>query len=112
MDIETFREYCLSFPNATEKMPFEKFARGRMAILVFYVGGHMFCYFDINDFTSITVKCQPEKIAELKERFNAVGKPYNGNPKYWISIRLDDDMSDDDIRRLVRSSYTIVSKRK
>lgn len=91
-------------------MPFEKFAKGRMAILVFYVTGHMFCYFDIDNFSSITVKCQPERIAELKERYSAVGKPYNGNPKYWIGIHLGGDMADDDVLALVTNSYKLVKR--
>ena len=54
MDIEGFREYCLSLPGVSEGTPFEKFSRGKFTILVFYVCGHMFCYFNIDDFSSIT----------------------------------------------------------
>ena len=54
MDIEGFREYCLSLPGVSEGTPFEKFKRGKFTILVFYVSGHMFCYFNIDD-----VKCDP-----------------------------------------------------
>jgi len=74
MNIEEFRDFCLSLPDVTEATPFEKFSKGKFTILVFYVNGHghtgprrMFCYFNVDDFTSITVKCQPDKIAELKE---------------------------------------------
>ena len=69
MNIEELREYCLSLPGVTEATPFEKFSRGKFTILVFYVGGHMFCYFNIDDFTSITIKGDPLAIAELKERY-------------------------------------------
>ena len=36
MDIEGFREYCLSLPGVSEGTPFEKFSRGKFTILVFY----------------------------------------------------------------------------
>ncbi|MGP1435396.1 MAG: MmcQ/YjbR family DNA-binding protein [Phocaeicola sp.] len=111
MNIEELRDYCLSLPNVTEATPFEKFSKGKFTILVFYIGNHMFCYFNVDDFTSITVKCKPEKIAELKERYAAVDEPYNGNKKYWISLRLNEDLDDDHIKELVRNSYNLVKKR-
>lgn len=66
MDIQSFRDYCLSLPMVTEATPFDKFSRGRFSILVFYVNSHMFCYFNIDDFTQITVKCDPAMIDYLK----------------------------------------------
>jgi len=117
MNIEEFRDFCLSLPDVTEATPFEKFSKGKFTILVFYVNGHghtgprrMFCYFNVDDFTSITVKCQPDKIAELKEHYAAVGEPYNGNKKYWITIQLNSDLDDDKIRELVKNSYNLVKK--
>ena len=108
MNIEEFREYCLSLPGVTEGTPFEKFSRGKFTILVFYVGGHMFCYFNIDDFTSITVKCDPAEMAELKERYQAIGEPYNGNKRYWISVSLNSDVDDAVLKRLVKASYELV----
>lgn len=111
MDIEEFRNYCLSFPGSEEKAPFEKFFHGTHSFLAFYVKGKMFCYFEIDRFDSCTIKCSPEKIGELTAVYEAVERPYNCNPKYWISIRFNMDMPDDEIKRLVRQSYDIVSQR-
>ena len=105
------REYCLSLPGVTEATPFEKFSKGRFTILVFYVSGHMFCYFNIDDFSSITVKCDPTAIAELKDRYEAVGEPFNGNKRHWISVQLGQDIPDDEIRALVRNSHELVAKK-
>lgn len=108
MNIEDFREYCLSLPGTTEGTPFEKFSKGKFTILVFYVNGHMYCYFNIDDFSAITIKCEPERIAQLKERYMAVTEPYNGNKKHWISITLHADMPDNEILALVRNSHHLV----
>jgi len=108
MNIEDFRNYCLSLPDVTEATPFEKFSRGRFTILVFYVNSHMFCYFNIDEFTAITIKCDPKDMANLKERYQAVGEPFNGNKRYWISVQLGMDVSDDEIRAMVRNSYELV----
>lgn len=66
MNIEEFRDYCLSFEGVTEKMPFGKFARRYDSILVFYVLDHMFCLADIDNFTSVTVKSTPDEVEEIK----------------------------------------------
>jgi len=108
MNIEEFREFCLSLPYSSEKLPFQAF-RGAQSILAFYVQGRIFGFFDIDRFNACTIKCNPNQIDELKARYMAVGAPYNMSPKHWISIRFDDDMPDDEIKRWVRNSYNIVS---
>ena len=66
MNIEDYREYCLSLgADVEEKLPFQKFKNGE-GVLVFYVMGHMFSFFDCNDFSVISLKCQPERIDDLK----------------------------------------------
>lgn len=62
MNIEELRDYCLSLGNVTEKIPFGEFARKYDSLLVFYVGGHMFCMADMDNFDSITVRSTPEEI--------------------------------------------------
>ena len=107
MNIEEFREYCLSLPDVTEATPFEKFSKGRFTILVFYLGGHMFCYFNVDDFSNITIKCHPSEMAELKEHYQAIGEPLNGDRRYWISVQPNMDIHDEELKELVRKSYEI-----
>jgi predicted DNA-binding protein (MmcQ/YjbR family) len=84
MNIEDYREYCLSLStDIEEKLPFQKFKSGE-GVLVFYVMGHMFSFFDCNDFSVISLKCQPERIEDLKAQHECIGNPYNESPKHWI----------------------------
>lgn len=108
MDIESFRNYCLSLGEVEERLPFEKFFRGRHSFLAFYAGGRMFCFFDIDRFDCCTLKCPPAEVEPLKEAYQAVGKPYNCSPKHWISVRLGGDVDDALLRRLVRQAYETV----
>ena len=108
MNIEDFRNHCLGLPGVTEATPFEKFSRGKYTILVFYVSGHMFCYFNIDTFDAITIKVAPTELVELKERYQAVGAPLNGNPKYWASVRMGMDLTDAQVLHLVEKSYELV----
>ena len=109
MNIEELRDFCLSLPGVTEATPFEKFSRGKFTILVFYVSGHMFCYFNIDDFSSITVKCSPDEMVELKERYQGIGEPFNGDKRHWISVHLGQDVPDDVVKALVSKSHGLVA---
>ena len=101
MNIEEFRDYCLSLPGVTEATPFEKFSRGKFTI-----------YFNIDDFTAITVKCAPAEMGELNEHYQAIGEPFNGDKRYWISVQLGQDVPDDEVKALVRKSYELVKSKK
>lgn len=62
MNIEDYREYYLSLgEDMEEKLPFTAF-RYASGVLVFYVHGHMFSFFDCDNFSVITLKCQPEPV--------------------------------------------------
>ncbi len=107
MNIEDYREFCLSLgDDVEEKLPFTAFQYAS-GVLAFYVQGHMFSFFDCDQFSIITLKCQPERIGELKAEHGCIGKPYNLSPRYWIGV--DVNLAPDDLlRELTRNSYQIV----
>lgn len=111
MNVEEFRDFCLSQPDSSEKMPFQDFCSAQ-SILAFYVCGKIFCFLDIDTFDACTIKCSPDIIDELKASYMAVGLPYNMNRRYWISIRFNEDMPDEMIKRMVSDSYSLIKSRK
>lgn len=108
MNIEDFREYCLSMEGVTEKMPFGKFARRYDSILVFYVLDHMFCFIDIDDFTFVNARSTPEEIEEIRMSHLSVERPINQSLRHWIQLNFNGDFSDNDIYKLVSRAYDIV----
>ena len=110
MDIESYRDCCLSLgDDVEEKLPFQKFKNGE-GVLVFYVMGHMFSFFDCNDFTVVSLKCQPERIDDLKSRHDCIGNPYKESSKHWIGV--DPTVAPNDlVEGLTRNSYEIVKKK-
>ena len=109
MNIEELRNYCLSLGEVDEKLPFSKF-KGGDTVLVFYVNGHMFCYFDIEAYEVVSVKCQPERISDLFECHSCLGSPFNMSPKHWIGIRIK-ECDDALVKELVGNSYEIVKNK-
>ncbi len=107
MNVEDYRDYCLSLgSDVEERLPFTafKYADG---VLAFYVHGHMFSFFDCDNFGIVTLKCQPERIEELKAQYGSVGSPYNLSPKHWIGVDAQ-TAPDDLLQELTRNSYEIV----
>lgn len=107
MNIEDYRDYCLSLgADVEEKLPFTAFHYAS-GVLVFYVHGHMFSFFDCDNYGVITLKCQPERIEELQVEHSCIGKPFNMSAKHWIGIDAA-TAPDDLLRELTRNSYEIV----
>ena len=107
MNIEDYREFCLSLgDDVEEKLPFTAFHHAS-GVLVFYVHGHMFSFFDCDHFNVITLKCQPDRIDELRAAHDCIVKPFNMSPKHWLGIDTN-TAPDDLLQELTRNSYEIV----
>ena len=107
MNVEQLREYCLSQGGVEEKIPFGKFARRYDSTLVFYVMGHMFCMFDLDDFTWVAVHSTAEEMEEIAMKHTAV-LPGRKNMRLWLRIALGGDIPDTMILSLVSRAYDIV----
>ena len=87
MNVEEFREYCLSLPGVSEKMPFPNVAdRYSRDVLCFYVGDKWFCFVNIEVFDFCCIKCRPEESTELRARYEGVKPGWHMNKKYWNSV--------------------------
>ncbi|MEM6299979.1 MAG: MmcQ/YjbR family DNA-binding protein [Bacteroidota bacterium] len=99
MNIEEFRDFCLSFPATTEDMPFDN------KVLTFKVLGKIFALTDIDAFDSINLKCDPEVAEELRAKYPSVQPGYHMNKKHWNTIILDGELDDRQLRHWIRHSY-------
>lgn len=103
MNIEEYREYCLTKPGTSEGTPFGP------DTLVFKVMGKMFALTGIEHFDFINLKCDPEYAIELREQFDGSIRPgYHMNKKQWNSVDTDGSVPDDKIRHLIDHSYQLV----
>jgi len=109
MDLETFRNHCLSLKQANEKMPFDKAkADYDKNLLVFSVFDKWFCFFNVDAFDFCDIKCNPEESEELQNNYKGVKPGYHMNKKHWISIYFNQDVPDSKILELVTKSYDLV----
>lgn len=109
MNVEEFREYCLSFKGVQEKMPFldvaDQYSRD---VLCFYVGSKWFCFVNIEVFDFCCLKCEPERNLELQETYQGIKPGWHMNKRHWMSVHFNQDVPDNMVKELVRQSYDIV----
>lgn len=102
MNAVHFLDFCLSKKGATDSFPFDE------KTLALKVGGKIFALTDIDNFTAINLKCDPERAIELRETFQGVKSGFHMNKKHWNTVRVDADLSDKLIEELIDHSYCLV----
>jgi predicted DNA-binding protein (MmcQ/YjbR family) len=102
MNIEFFREYCLTKPGVTEDTPFDPDK------LCFRVGNKIFAIIDIERFESVNLKCDPEKAILLREKHNGIKPGYHMNKKHWNTVSFDGSVPSPLLLELVDHSYNLV----
>jgi len=104
MNIEEYRDFCLSFPGVSEAFPFDS------QTLVFKVMGKMFALTDVDEFKSINLKADPTYSIELRELYSGIKPGYHMNKKHWNTIETDGSVADELLYKLIKDSYTLVAK--
>src|SRR5579864_3526411 len=100
MDVDSIRAYCLSFPDATEKLQWGD-------ALCFKVRTKMFAVLGL-DRVRLTFKCTAESFAELIEREDIRPAPYLGH-RNWVMLDRLDALPPEELRDAIRLSYDMVA---
>ncbi len=103
MDIEGIRNYVLSRKGVTESLPFGE------DVLVFKVGEKIFLLMNlVSDPLKISVKTNPEKSMELREKYAEITPGYHLNKKHWNTLLINGNLSDQLIGSLIDESYDLI----
>lgn len=104
MDIEAFRDYCLTKKGVTESFPFDEHT------LVFKVRGKIWALCALNRLpTQINLKCNPERAIELREVYEGLIIPgYHSNKIHWNTLMIEDAIPPKLIVDLIDYSYNLV----
>jgi predicted DNA-binding protein (MmcQ/YjbR family) len=72
------------------------------------VGGKIFAILDIEVFDYVNLKCDPERAAELRERYPGITPGYHMNKMQWNSVSVRGSVPDPLILELARHSYDLI----
>ncbi len=102
MNIEEFREYCISKKGVTESLPFDD------TTLVFKVMNKMFALGNLEGPLSVNLKCDPEKAIELREEYEGINPGYHMSKVHWNTIEMDGSVPIKLVTELIDHSYDLV----
>ncbi len=105
MDIEKFREYCLSLPCVTEDYPFDE------TVLVFRVKNKIFACVCLDKPDLSVLKCDPDYAVELRDHYMAIEPAWHWNKQYWNQIWFNRDVTDEFLCKLINHSFAEVVKK-
>ena len=110
MNIEEFRTYCLSFPGACDKIPFDKAASEYdRELLVFCVRDKWFCFVHIREFDFCGLKCDPDEAIDLRDRYEGIEPGYHMNKTHWNTVTLNAGLDDDALDGMIAHSYDLTA---
>lgn len=109
MNIEEFRNFCISKKGVTEHFPFDD------VTLVFKVMNKMFALSNIEKWEkgeeTINLKCNPEKSEELRAEYDGINAGWHMNKRLWNTVSVNNsEVSDCLVKELINHSYSEVVK--
>lgn len=103
MNYDTLCAYLEGKPGARRDMPFGA------DVLVFKVLHKMFALVAWQDEPlTIALKADPIDAIILRRQYQAVRPGYHLNKKHWNTVTLDGSIPEDELRRMIDDSYTLV----
>ncbi len=99
MNIESFREYCLSLPGTTEGMKWEH--------LCFMIEEKIFVIIAIDEGNSFSTKCTPDEFDELVAR-DGIKQAHHMAKRQWVHIDNLEILNDVDLKKRVETSRALV----
>ena len=102
MDIESVRKFCLSLPHVTEDVQWGN-------DLLFRIGNKMFAVVGLEPSSDhcMSLKCTPEKFAELTERDGIIPAPYVAR-YHWVALQRFDALPEPELKALLSQAYELV----
>ncbi len=103
MNVEEFRNYCLSKKGVSEEFPFDK------VTLVFKVMGKMFALVPLERIPSqVNLKCDPERAIELRDQYDGIVMPaYHMSKIHWNTLYFE-QLPSEMLQELTEHSYDLV----
>jgi predicted DNA-binding protein (MmcQ/YjbR family) len=103
MHVEDLRAYCLSKPGTTESFPFDE------ETLVLKVMNKIFAIIPLEATElSISLKCDHERVIELRETYTGVRPGWHLNKQHWNSVVADGSFTERDLLAWIDHSYDLI----
>ncbi len=105
MEKQKLIEHCLNFENVYLDYPFRD---KNWAVIRHFENKKVFAWiFEKDDFVWINLKCREDKIDFFRQIFKSVIPAYHLNKRYWNSVILDGNISENVLFEMIEESYCL-----
>lgn len=102
--------YGMTFPDTYMDAPFHD---TNWVLLRYKKNKRAFAWtYERNGYIWVNVKVDPEWRDFWRDAYPSVLPGYHQNKEHWNSIRLDDSIPDEEIKRMIAESYDLIIKKK
>jgi predicted DNA-binding protein (MmcQ/YjbR family) len=70
--------------------------------------GKMFALCDVDNFTSLNLKCLPDRAIELRESYHGIIHGYHMSKIHWNTVYFHRDVTDVLLLQMIHASYALV----
>lgn len=103
MNVEELRAYCIAKIGVEECMPFDN------TTLVFKLENKIFALVGLENIElSINLKCKPELVVDLRNRYKGVLPGYHMSKKNWNTIIINEINNDKLVKQWIDDSYNLI----
>ncbi len=104
MNVESFREYCLSKKAVEEAFPFDE------VTLVFKVMGKIFAITGLDEEVfRVNLKCEPDRAILLREEHpDQIIPGWHMNKKHWNTVYFENGLNTKFLCELIDHSYDLI----
>lgn len=105
MNFEQAQKYIMSKPEVIENFPFGSDMR------VYKVKHKMFATLSLgknSEYYWLNLKCDPQEALMLRDTYPSIIPGYHMNKKHWNTLILDGSIPEDEVKRLIDSSFMLV----
>jgi len=103
MNLDDFREFCLSFNGVSEDFPFDD-----ETTLAFNVMDKIFALTNVDEYDGISLKCDPVKAAMLRDLYSEVQPGRHMDKRHWNTVKPEGELGDELIKEWIKDSYNLV----
>ncbi|NQZ56139.1 MAG: MmcQ/YjbR family DNA-binding protein [Lentisphaeraceae bacterium] len=103
MNFEALHHYLSNKIGSLEELPFGP------DVMVFKVSGKVFALISLNDdLLRINLKIEPQNGDMLRTIFSCIKPGYHMNKRHWITVELNGELKDKNLRGIIDDSYKLV----
>ncbi len=110
MTKDEYLDFCRDIGGAETDQPFEEEFDAWVAR---HVGTRKWfaLIMEHDGHTIVNLKCEPLEGDFLKKAFKGITPAYHMNKTHWITVYLDSDVPDDELKRVTLNSFELTDKK-